>query len=298
MVMPASPACAPQLRRVGEEERSAAIVQQPLGRRARLDRVVGQAVRLEMILLRVVHRNEQPLRARSRRRTSNAQTERRPTRDPAPRHGVIAISSDVHGGNGALRELELAARLRHERALRIRRGSDARDASLRPRRRPSCGDSTRAHSSSACGASGGSLRAASTMRFQSAMAAASFFRATPGAAPPSRRSIERTSGVASAAATNCAAAPALSPRASARNAFPIAGALSALSRATRPSASASSGELSVPPRSSARRLDFSIIERQPARRVARVAFGAGGGERRAGAVHVAACAPSPRRSCA
>ncbi len=55
-----------QLRRVGEQERAAAIVEQPLGRRARLDRGVRQPVRLEVVLLRVVHRHEQPLRGERR----------------------------------------------------------------------------------------------------------------------------------------------------------------------------------------------------------------------------------------
>src|SRR6185312_10414185 len=56
-----------QIGRVGQQERAAAIVEQPLGRRAGLDRVVGEAVRLEVILLRVVHRNEELLGQGGRR---------------------------------------------------------------------------------------------------------------------------------------------------------------------------------------------------------------------------------------
>ena len=51
----------------GEQEGTAARVQQPLGRRAGLDRIVRQTVRLQVILLFVIHRHEQPLRDREAR---------------------------------------------------------------------------------------------------------------------------------------------------------------------------------------------------------------------------------------
>ena len=83
---------APQLGRVGEQERAAAIVQQPLGRRAGLDRVVREAVRLEVVLLGVVHRHEQALRARDcaeRDDSNNAATTRaRESRNRHRHHGV------------------------------------------------------------------------------------------------------------------------------------------------------------------------------------------------------------------
>ena len=143
-----------KLRRVGEQERTAAIVQQPLGRRAGLDRVVRQPVRLEMILLRVVHRHEQPLRdARARRadRRSNSGDDAR-----ARSHETHHRRSSWVGGIPLFDQ----TRARDAPAARARsadmRESCARDA---PPRRPSSPlrAKKRAHSSSACGASGESF---------------------------------------------------------------------------------------------------------------------------------------------
>ncbi len=66
-VTPSSVARLPELRRVGQQERPAAVVDEPLGAVPGLERIERQAVRLEVILLRVVHRDEQVLRAGSPR---------------------------------------------------------------------------------------------------------------------------------------------------------------------------------------------------------------------------------------
>ena len=50
------------------QERSAAVVDEPFGAVSRFERVERQPVRLEMVLLRVVHGNEQMLRAGDGRR--------------------------------------------------------------------------------------------------------------------------------------------------------------------------------------------------------------------------------------
>src|SRR5204863_2827196 len=56
------PGLTPQLRCIEQEERTAAVIEQPLGLHPGLERAIRESVRLEMILLPIVHRDEQPLR--------------------------------------------------------------------------------------------------------------------------------------------------------------------------------------------------------------------------------------------
>ena len=59
---------ATQLRQIWQEERATSIVEEPLRLLAGLHQVVRQAVRLQVIPLRVVHRDEQPLCGRAAHR--------------------------------------------------------------------------------------------------------------------------------------------------------------------------------------------------------------------------------------
>jgi hypothetical protein len=71
----------PQLGQVRKEEGAAAVVQQPLGLPPELQGAEDDAVRLEVVLLRVVHRHEQLLRPR-RPRAGRAEDGEQEHREP------------------------------------------------------------------------------------------------------------------------------------------------------------------------------------------------------------------------
>ena len=199
-----------------------------------------------MILLRVVHRHEQALRdgrVPRRRRTSSTAT--------ATRHVTSRNRHDRHcvGGMALFDQLELATRLRHERALRVRenhvlemRRGAGRVAALAEQSRPL------------------ELRLRRLRRVRILVenlrperdGRRSRSSALPESAPRAAGAATAPGGVCAAAWTNCAGrADAVAAREREKR-CPIAGALSALRRAINPSADASSGDASVPPRSSAR----------------------------------------------
>src|SRR5260221_2715295 len=211
---------AAQLRRVGHEKRAAAIVEQPFRLHAGLHRVVGQAIGLEVIGLCIIHRHEQTLSACGGRREYERKRRTNDSRVLYELGGTVprsCSSSRRACGSSALCG-----------ALRMRCSKRAVALARSPRRRRA-----RAHSSSLSAASGVPGKSA-TIFCQMGIAASP---RTPLSRAAMRSSAGATAGSAAAASTNFPHPPALSPRASARNARPTVRARSVRKRAMMPNPS-------------------------------------------------------------